>query len=83
MGSSERCSTDEVDSVAKVPAQEGKEVRDEMVAFDLFIRDSELLSNSGFFVDIHCRAQVSARFSDAVRFCSVASACRRSLSLRS
>ncbi|WP_162899151.1 hypothetical protein [Mycobacterium shigaense] len=74
---------DEVDSVAEVPAQIAKEMGYEVVAFDLFSRDAELFSDGRYFVSVHCRVQASAHSSDAVRFCSVARACRWSLSLRS
>ena len=83
VGAGERGPTDELDSAAEFPAQEGKDVGDEVIALDLFGRDTESLDDGDLFVAVHCRAQVSARRSDAMRRCSVARACSRSLSLRS
>ncbi len=56
---------------------------DEVIALDLFGRDAELFGDGGLFIAVHCRAQVSARRSDAMRRCSVAKDSTRFLSLRS
>jgi hypothetical protein len=80
--SGEGGAADEVEPVGEMFAEVGEEQGDEVVSFDLFGCDAELVGDTVAFVEVHEVActQVSARERAAVSPCP--SAVRRSRSLR-